>query len=397
MRKMSSQNGKLSPSSSATVSTTMPTKSEKEISSSRSNVKLSIDAPHPDKIEAQKKVLTGSQLVTPAPYDNDEVANNERDLIDYGIKITAEMAQDGTAPRRIRVYADGIYDLFHQGHARQLMQAKNVFPKSDVYLLVGVCSDELTQAKKGNTVMDENERYDALKHCRYVDEVVREAPWVLDDAFLTKHKIDFVAHDDVPYTIGSGTDIYAGLKEKGMFVATQRTDGVSTSDVIARIVKDYDVYIQRNYARGYTRKDLNVSFFRDKRIKIQDFGDKVKERIGKGEKLLFSFLKSFGGEHEWSLRPLMNVAKRGMRALSPPGSPKDDETESDEEDSNEDADRSITTRSRRRTGLNHQGSLITNGKAGPSKSSNRKRAIADVNSSTMQTSSLVKRSKKRAS
>ena len=46
-----------------------------------------------------------------------------------------------------------------------------------------------------------------------MDEVVREAPWVLDDAFLTKHKIDFVAHDDVPYTIGSGTDIYAGLKE----------------------------------------------------------------------------------------------------------------------------------------------------------------------------------------
>jgi len=266
--------------------------------------------------------------VQPAPLSTEPLACAERDAVDYGDRISMEQANTGTASRRIRVYADGIYDLFHQGHARQLMQAKNVFPLSEVYLLVGCCNDKLTHTMKGKTVMTDHERYEALRHCRYVDEVVVDAPWTLDNEFLAKHKIDFVAHDEAPYTIGSGaSDVYAFVKEQGMFVATQRTEGVSTSDIVARVVRDYDMYVRRNLARGYSRKELNVSFLKGQKYKLQnkvdEIGNKVQDRITKWEEqskeVIDNFLQMFGGP---TVNQIWNSGSRMIaRAISPSPSP----------------------------------------------------------------------------
>ena len=68
----------------------------------------------------------------------------------------------------VRVYIDGGFDLLHSGHYNAIRQAKNM---SDI-LVAGVNSDEDLLKNKGPTILNQEERAEILRHCKFVDEVV---------------------------------------------------------------------------------------------------------------------------------------------------------------------------------------------------------------------------------
>ncbi|KAJ9642543.1 choline-phosphate cytidylyltransferase [Coniosporium tulheliwenetii] len=181
--------------------------------------------------------------------------------------------------RPVRIYCDGVFDLFHLGHMRQLQQAKTAFP--DVYLIAGVTGDKETHRRKGLTVLSAKERAESVRHCRWVDEVIEDCPWIIADApeFIEKHKIDYVAHDDIPYGAGEGDDIYAPIKKAGKFLVTQRTEGVSTTGIITKIVRDYDKYISRQLNRGTSRQELNVSWLKKNELELKRSMAELRDNI----------------------------------------------------------------------------------------------------------------------
>ncbi|KAK3032515.1 hypothetical protein RJ639_036182 [Escallonia herrerae] len=97
--------------------------------------------------------------------------------------------------------------------------------------------------------------------------------------FLTSITLTYVAHDSLPYAdaSGAGNDVYEFVKSIGKFKETKRTDEISTSDIIMCIVKDYNQYVMCNLDRGYSRKELGVSY--EKRLRVNMRLKKLQEKV----------------------------------------------------------------------------------------------------------------------
>ncbi|KAJ3693475.1 hypothetical protein LUZ60_008955 [Juncus effusus] len=138
--------------------------------------------------------------------------------------------------RSIRVYMDGCFDLMHYGHANALRQAKSLGDE----LIVGVVSDEQIVANKGPPVLSMEERLILVKGLKWVDEVIPDAPYEITEEFMNKlfnkYNIDYIIHGDDPCLLPDGTDAYASAKKVGRYKQIKRTEGVSSTDIVGRIL-----------------------------------------------------------------------------------------------------------------------------------------------------------------
>ena len=133
--------------------------------------------------------------------------------------------------RPLRVYADIVGDLFHAGHVEFFKRAKAFGP----VLVIGILADDTVESYKRVPILTLEERTAVIGACRYVDEVIVAPPLRLTEEWIQEHEIDLVVHGD-DFNAETLMDQYGAAIRLGIFRTVPYTKGISTTDIIQRVV-----------------------------------------------------------------------------------------------------------------------------------------------------------------
>ena len=119
-----------------------------------------------------------------------------------------------------------VADLFHIGHINLFKKARNI----GNYLIVGIHSDSAVKSYKRVPIINENDRYEIVRQCRLVDQIITKAPLNITKDFIEKHNIDYVVHgDDKSPALLKQHQI---ARELGIMRYIGYTKGISTTKII---------------------------------------------------------------------------------------------------------------------------------------------------------------------
>jgi ethanolamine-phosphate cytidylyltransferase len=124
---------------------------------------------------------------------------------------------------------------------------------------------------KGIPVMNERERYESVRGCKWVDEVVEDAPYVTTLEIMDQYGCEVCIHGDDLSIGADGKDTYQVVKDAGRFVECRRTQGVSTTELVGRMLlmsKDHSEPADEDSAENKNEEDCKVEH---KKAKVENF------------------------------------------------------------------------------------------------------------------------------
>eukprot|EP00546_Thalassionema_frauenfeldii_P003886 CAMPEP_0178920810 /NCGR_PEP_ID=MMETSP0786-20121207/15206_1 /TAXON_ID=186022 /ORGANISM="Thalassionema frauenfeldii, Strain CCMP 1798" /LENGTH=379 /DNA_ID=CAMNT_0020594907 /DNA_START=317 /DNA_END=1456 /DNA_ORIENTATION=+ len=172
-------------------------------------------------------------------------------------KLISEKRNEGK--KGVRIFMDGAFDMMHYGH----MNAFRLGRSLGTHLIVGVNSDKSIMECKGPPLMKYEERLKMVKACKFVDQVVPDCPYVMNKEYLDyvieKYDIDYVIHGDDPCIV-NGKDVYETAKIAGKYRSIPRTEGVSTTDIVGRmLLMTKEHHYKESEILGHTSRFLTTS------------------------------------------------------------------------------------------------------------------------------------------
>jgi cytidyltransferase-like protein len=132
----------------------------------------------------------------------------------------------------MRIYCDGIFDLFHKGHLEHFKKIHQYF-KKPIHLIVGIISDKVAINYKRKPVFNENKRLKIIESILYVNETFITDTLVLDEKFFDEYKIDYIVHAfNVPSDKNKQTTFFEYAIKANKFIEIDYNVGTSTTKII---------------------------------------------------------------------------------------------------------------------------------------------------------------------
>ena len=136
----------------------------------------------------------------------------------------------------VRVYMDGIFDLFHRGHIESI---KKMCKYGDD-IIIGIVSDKDAKSYKRLPVISEDDRVEIIKNIQLVNNIIFPCPLIINKEFIIKNKIDIIIHgfsNDSDYE--KQKEFFNIPIEMGIFRRIEYYTKISTTDIIKKIKSEY--------------------------------------------------------------------------------------------------------------------------------------------------------------